>query len=95
MEAKERLAGEAVGLLEPGDSVFLDCSITTYYLARVILREGPRVTLLTNSVPVMELVMKDEAPRMDIVGVGGVDKEAHAVIRGTARHAEHPGALCG
>src|SRR5918992_1565023 len=72
VEAKERLAGVGVGLLEPGDSVFLDCSTTTYYLARKILREGPRVTVLTNSVPVMELLMKHEAPKTDIVGVGGI-----------------------
>jgi DeoR/GlpR family transcriptional regulator of sugar metabolism len=72
VEAKERLAGAAVGLLEPGDSVFLDCSTTTYYVARRILREGPRVTLLTNSVPVMELFMKNETPKTGIVGVGGL-----------------------
>jgi DeoR/GlpR family transcriptional regulator of sugar metabolism len=72
VEAKERLAGVALELLEPGESVFLDCSTTTYYLARRILREGPRVTVLTNSVPVMELFMKDEAPKTDIVGVGGI-----------------------
>jgi DeoR family transcriptional regulator of aga operon len=71
VEAKERLAEAAVGLLEPGDSVFLDCSTTTYYLARRILREGPQVTLLTNSVPVMELFMKNEAPKTGVVGVGG------------------------
>ncbi len=70
--AKERLAGVAVGLLEAGDSVFLDCSTTTYYLARRILSEGPRVTLLTNSVPVMELFMKKGAPKADIIGVGGL-----------------------
>jgi DeoR/GlpR family transcriptional regulator of sugar metabolism len=72
VEAKERLAGAAIGHLEPGDSVFLDCSTTTYYLARRILREGPRVTLLTNSVPVMELFMKNEAPKTGVVGVGGL-----------------------
>ncbi len=70
-EAKTRLAEAAVGLLEPGESVFLDCSTSAYYLARRLLREGPRVTLLTNSVPIMELFMKDEAPKTDVVGVGG------------------------
>src|SRR3712207_6203428 len=72
VEAKERLADAAVGLLEPGESVFLDCSTTTYYLARRLLSEGPRVTVLTNSVPVMELLMKHEAPKTDLVGVGGI-----------------------
>jgi DeoR/GlpR family transcriptional regulator of sugar metabolism len=72
VEAKERLAGAAVGLLEPGASIFLDSSTTSYYVARRILREGPRVTVLTNCVPVMELFMKNEAPKTDIVGIGGL-----------------------
>ena len=72
VEAKERLAGAAVGLLEPGASIFLDSSTTSYYVARRILREGPQVTLLTNSVPVMELFMKNEAPKAEIVGIGGL-----------------------
>jgi DeoR family transcriptional regulator of aga operon len=72
VEAKERLVDAAVGLLEPGASIFLDSSTTSYYVARRILREGPQVTLLTNSVPVMELFMKNEAPRTDVVGVGGL-----------------------
>jgi DeoR/GlpR family transcriptional regulator of sugar metabolism len=72
IEAKERLAEAAVELLEPGTSVFLDSSTSAYYLARRLLREGPRVTLLTNSVPVMELFMREEAPKTDVVGVGGL-----------------------
>ena len=69
---KERLAEAAVELLEPGASVFLDSSTSAYYLARRLLREGPRVTLLTNSVPVIELFMRDEAPKTDVIGVGGL-----------------------
>lgn len=72
VDAKERLAEEAVGLLEPGASVFLDCSTTAYYVARRILAAGPRLTLLTNSVPVMELFMKNEAPKTEVVGIGGL-----------------------
>ena len=72
VDDKERLARAAIELLEPGASIFLDCSTTSYYLARRILREGPQVTLLTNSVPVMELFMKNEAPKTSVVGVGGL-----------------------
>lgn len=72
IDAKERLAEAAVELLEPGTSVFLDSSTSAYYLARMLLKEGPRVTLLTNSVPVMELFMREEAPKTDVVGVGGL-----------------------
>ena len=71
-EAKERLAEAALGLLEPGASVFLDCSTTTFYLARRVLREGLRVTLLTNSVPVMDLFARGGAPETTVVGVGGL-----------------------
>lgn len=93
VEAKERLAGAAVALLEPGTSVFLDCSTTSYYLARRILEVGPRVTLVTNSVPVMDLFARGEATKTDVVGVGGTMRQLtlsfvgpHAV-RTVAAHA--------
>jgi DeoR/GlpR family transcriptional regulator of sugar metabolism len=95
VEAKERLARAAVELLEPGDSIFLDCSTTCYYFARRILREGPQVTLLTNSVPIMELFMKNEAPRTEVVGVGGLMRKLtlsfvgpHAVQTSSAHSAD-------
>lgn len=68
---KERLAEAAVGLLAPGETVFLDSSTTAYYAARRILAAGTNVTLLTNSVPVMELFMNNEAVNVGLVGLGG------------------------
>lgn len=75
VDAKKRLAALAVGLVSPGSSVFLDSSTTAYYLGQRLLSDGPRATLLTNSVPVMELFMRDEAPKTDVVGVGGLMKK--------------------
>ncbi len=72
VDAKERVAEAAVALLEPGTSVFLDSSTSAYYVARKLLKDGPRVTVLTNSVPIMELFMKEEAPKTDVIGVGGL-----------------------
>ncbi len=72
VEAKERIAGAALKLLEPGASVFLDCSTTSYYLARRIFEEAPRVTLLTNSVPVIAMFSRDETPRTEVIGIGGM-----------------------
>ena len=56
VEAKERLAEESLKLIEPGEAVFVDSSTTAYITARRIVRENLRCTLLTNSVPIMQLV---------------------------------------
>lgn len=69
--AKERLARAAVALLEPGETVFIDSSTTAYYAARRILAERLRVTILTNSVPVMELFTHTDVPSLELVGMGG------------------------
>lgn len=68
---KQRLGVAAVELLAPGATVFLDSSTTAYYAARQILAAGTEVTLLTNSLPIMELFMKSEAANVDLVGLGG------------------------
>jgi DeoR/GlpR family transcriptional regulator of sugar metabolism len=72
MAAKRRLARAAAGLAEPGETVFIDSSTTAYHAAKRILEEGLRVTILTNSLPVMELVTTDRrAPNIELVGMGG------------------------
>jgi DeoR/GlpR family transcriptional regulator of sugar metabolism len=68
---KERLAGAAVALLRPGESVFLDSSTTAYYAARTLIAAGLRVTILTHSLPIMDLFSTNEAPNVELVGVGG------------------------
>src|SRR6059036_1339925 len=62
-EQKERLAAAAVALIEPGEAVFLDSSTTAYFVARRIVAENVRCTVLTNAVPVMQLVCETEAPQ--------------------------------
>jgi DeoR/GlpR family transcriptional regulator of sugar metabolism len=70
-EAKARLAEVAVALLAPRETVFLDSSSTTYYVARRIVEIGLSVTLITNSLPVMEMIAASETPNVKLVGVGG------------------------
>ena len=70
-EAKARLAEVAVGLLAPRETVFLDSSSTTYYVARRIVEIGLGVTVITNSLPVMEIIAASETPNVKLVGVGG------------------------
>jgi DeoR/GlpR family transcriptional regulator of sugar metabolism len=70
-EAKVALAAEAVRMLTPRQSVFLDSSSTAYFVARRIMQEGLAVTLITNSQPVMELVATGGAANLELIGVGG------------------------
>jgi DeoR/GlpR family transcriptional regulator of sugar metabolism len=71
VDAKERLAEAALELIEPGEAVFVDSSTTGYIAARRIVRENRKCTLLTNSVPIMQLVCELDAPQVEIIGAGG------------------------
>ncbi len=71
VEAKERLAEASLKLIEPGEAVFVDSSTTAYITARRIVRENLRCTLLTNSVPIMQLVCELDAPQVEVIGAGG------------------------
>ena len=72
LDAKERLAKAAVDLIEPGEAVFVDCSTTCYHLVRRLLAEGHDATILTNSIPVMDMFRTGVPPRIDLIGLGGV-----------------------
>src|SRR5690349_2519628 len=50
-DAKLALADEAVSMLSPRETVFLDSSTSAYYVARKIVDEGMGVTIITNSIP--------------------------------------------
>ena len=71
VEAKKRLAQAAVDLLEEDETVFIDSSTTAYYAAQRVLAAVQRVTLLTNLVPAMELLITVESPNAELIGMGG------------------------
>jgi DeoR/GlpR family transcriptional regulator of sugar metabolism len=70
-EAKAGLAAEAVTMLSPRETVFLDSSSTAYFVARRIVELGLGVTVITNSLPVMEAISARETPNVKLVGIGG------------------------
>jgi DeoR/GlpR family transcriptional regulator of sugar metabolism len=72
VDAKERLAKAAVDLIEPGEAAFVDCSTSSYHLVRALIAEGREATILTNSVPVMDLFRTGAPPRVDLIGLGGI-----------------------
>jgi DeoR family transcriptional regulator of aga operon len=71
VEEKSRLAEAALRQLAPGGAVFVDCSTTAYFAARTLIRANLRCTLLTNAVPIMELVSGSDAPQVELIGMGG------------------------
>jgi DeoR/GlpR family transcriptional regulator of sugar metabolism len=71
VDEKERLAEAAVAQLTHGDAVFVDCSTTAYFTARRLVWDNFPCTLLTNAVPVMELVCESDAAQVDLIGMGG------------------------
>ena len=70
-EAKRRLADAAVAQLGPRETVFLDSSTTCYFVARRLIETGAPATVLTNSLPVMELIFNEARPDVELIGIGG------------------------
>ena len=46
-------------------------STMTYYAARRLVETGLAATVLTNSLPVMELLFKEGGPGLEVIGIGG------------------------
>jgi DeoR/GlpR family transcriptional regulator of sugar metabolism len=70
-DAKRDLASEAVAMLSPRETVFLDSSTTAYFAARAIIESGMAATVLTNSLPTMELLFDEGGPQVELIGIGG------------------------
>jgi DeoR/GlpR family transcriptional regulator of sugar metabolism len=71
VDAKERLAAEATSLIAPGETVFLDSSSSSYYVARRIQADSIPASVVTNSVPILQLFASTEG-RAEVTAVGGV-----------------------
>jgi len=69
--AKSALAALAVDLLAPEETVFLDSSSTSWFVARRIVESGLPLTVLTNSLAVIELVSAHGGPQLELIGIGG------------------------
>jgi len=70
-DAKLALAELAVQRVQPRDAVYIDSSTTCYFVARRLLESGMELTLLTNSLPVMQMACAQGSPNVHLVGVGG------------------------
>lgn len=68
---KQALAEAAVASLAENDSVFLDSSTTSWYVARRVAETQLGVTVLTNSLPIIEMLFEQGGPRLEVIGMGG------------------------
>jgi DeoR family transcriptional regulator of aga operon len=68
---KERLARAVVATLEPSETLFVDSSTTGFYVAKAILETGVAITVLTSSLPVMNLIGSAAATNVDLIALGG------------------------
>ncbi len=80
--AKELLAEEAVKHIMPWDTIFLDASTTTFYMAKEI-KKMQNITVITNSVRVINELsgIKD----IKVIGIGGLLSQNQSFV---GSHAE-------
>lgn len=81
-DIKERLAAEAVAHIVPGDTVFLDASTTTFYMAR-LLKHMRDITVVTNSIRVVNELASTVG--LKVIGVGGLVSNNQSFV-GMAAH---------
>lgn len=70
-DAKGKLADAAVAMIAPDETIVLDSSSTTFFLAQRIIDRGLSVTVITNSLPIMDLIAGVDSPPINLVAVGG------------------------
>jgi len=66
-ESKEKIASICSGLIENGDSIILDSSTTSLYIARKIIDKN--ITVITNSLEIANVL--DEAVNIKLIMIGG------------------------
>ena len=71
LKEKEKIAKYAVThFIKENDSIIVDSSSTCFQLAKMILTSGINVTIVTNSLKIMELFEKQQ-PNTRLIGIGG------------------------
>jgi len=71
MPEKRQLAEAAVGLLAEKASLFLDSSTTSYFVAESIAEQRLSLTVLTNSLPIVNRLREYGSSWLEVILVGG------------------------
>lgn len=65
---KEKIAARAIEFIEKGDTIFLDYGTTTYALAQKLV-DFEDLTVVTNSIPIINLLI--HSPGIELIILGG------------------------
>ncbi|MFN8518370.1 MAG: DeoR/GlpR family DNA-binding transcription regulator [Chloroflexota bacterium] len=78
-DAKETIAEVAAGLVSPGQAIAISAGTTTYAVARRLV-EVPHLTVVTNSVPVADVLYHGGRPDQTVILTGGVRTPSDALV---------------
>jgi DeoR/GlpR family transcriptional regulator of sugar metabolism len=76
---KEAIAEAAMALVTPGTAIGISAGTTTYALARHLV-DTPGLTVVTNSVPVADVLHRAGRPDQTIILTGGVRTPSDALV---------------
>jgi DeoR/GlpR family transcriptional regulator of sugar metabolism len=76
---KSAIASAAVSLVEPGTAIAISAGTTTYVMAHLLV-DIPGLTVLTNSVPVADVLHRDGRSDQTIILSGGVRTPSDALV---------------
>lgn len=84
VEGKEKVAVLAAELVSPGDTIFLDASTTTYFIARE-LKKMQNITVVTNSLQTIAELSQNKD--IKVIGTGGMVGENASFVGSLAEEA--------
>lgn len=76
---KDAIADAAARLVEPGMAIAVSAGTTTHALARRLV-DTPRITVVTNSIPVSDVLHHGGRPDQTIILTGGVRTPSEALV---------------
>lgn len=83
VESKQALARKAVQFIATGDTVFLDASTTTFYMAKE-LKTMKNITVITNSIRVINELSGVEGVK--VIAVGGIVSNNQSLVGAMAEN---------
>ena len=80
--SKDAIAREAVKFVAPGDVIAIGGGTTAYVFAQHLLEseQASGITILTNSIPVAELVQALESKNVEVIVTGGVITRSNSLV---------------
>lgn len=79
---KDAIAQEAIKYVAPGDVIAIGGGTTAYVFAQHLLesQQSSGITILTNSIPVAELVQALESKDVEVIVTGGVTTRSNSLV---------------